>query len=79
MTPEEALRGYTNWSAFAAGWEDRTGVLKPGMWADFTVMDLDPLTVGESDPDRLLDGNILATIVGGTVAFDGMGDKVDSR
>jgi predicted amidohydrolase YtcJ len=72
MTPEEALRGYTNWSAFAAGWEDRTGVLRPGMWADITVMDLDPLVVGESDPGRLLAGSILATIVGGTVVFDGV-------
>ena len=74
MTPEEALRGYTNWSAFAAGWEDRTGVLTPGMWADITVMDLDPLAVGESDPGSLLDGKILATIVGGTVVFDGLTD-----
>jgi len=44
------------------------------MWADFTVMDLDPLTVGESDPGRLLDGGILATIIGGTVVFDGLTD-----
>lgn len=72
VTAEEALRGYTNWSAFAAGWEDRTGVLKPGMWADLTVMDLDPLALGETDPGRLLEGHILATIVGGTVAFDGL-------
>jgi predicted amidohydrolase YtcJ len=72
VTAEEALRGYTNWSAFAAGWEDRTGALKPGMWADITVMDLDPLALGETDPGRLLDGRILATIVGGTVVFDGL-------
>jgi predicted amidohydrolase YtcJ len=73
VTAEEALRGYTNWSALAAGWEDRTGVLKPGMWADITVMDLDPLALGETDPGRLLDGRILATIVGGSVQFDGLG------
>ena len=72
MTPEEALRGYTNWSALAAGWDDHTGILKPGMWADITVMDLDPLTLGQTDPGRLLDGHILATLVGGTVVFDGL-------
>jgi predicted amidohydrolase YtcJ len=70
MTAEEALRGYTNWSALAAGWEDRTGLLQPGRWADITVMDLDPLALGETDPGRLLDGRILATVVGGTVVFE---------
>jgi predicted amidohydrolase YtcJ len=70
MTPEEALRGYTNWSAYAAGWEERTGVLKPGLWADITVMDIDPLVVGETEPGRLLDGRILATIAAGTVVFE---------
>lgn len=70
MTAEEALRGYTSWSAFAAGWEDRTGVLKPGMWADMTVIDLDPLSVGETEPGRLLDGRVLSTIVAGTVVFE---------
>ncbi len=70
MTPEEALRGYTIWSAYAAGWEGQTGVLKPGMWADLTVTDTDVLAVGESDPGRLLDGRILATIIGGAVVFE---------
>jgi len=69
------LRGYTNWSALAAGWEDRTGVLKPGMWADITVIDIDPLALGESDPGGLLEGRILATIVGGQVAFDGLSSE----
>jgi predicted amidohydrolase YtcJ len=70
MTAEEALRGYTNWSAHAAGWEDRTGVLKPGMWADITVTDIDPLVVGESEPGRLLEGRIIATFVDGTAVFE---------
>jgi predicted amidohydrolase YtcJ len=70
MTAEEALRGYTSWSALAAGWEGRTGVLQPGQWADITVMDVDPLAVGETEPGRLLDGRILATVVAGTVVFE---------
>jgi predicted amidohydrolase YtcJ len=65
MTPEEAIRGYTSWSALAAGWDDRTGTIRSGQWADLTVIDIDPLVVGETDPGRLLDGRILATIVGG--------------
>jgi predicted amidohydrolase YtcJ len=70
MTAEEALRGYTNWSAYAAGWEDRTGVLQPGRWADMTVIDLDPLSTGETEPGRLLDGRVLSTIVSGAVVFE---------
>jgi hypothetical protein len=49
------------------------------MWADITVMDLDPLTVGESDPGRLLEGQILATVVGGRVVFDGLADNENRR
>jgi predicted amidohydrolase YtcJ len=71
MTAEEALRGYTSWSALAAGWDGRTGVLEPGKWADITVMDVDPLAVGETEPGRLLDGRILSTIVAGKVVFEG--------
>lgn len=70
MTPEEAVRGYTTWSAYAAHWEKETGVLAPGRWADLTVMDIDPLVLGESDPGAILDGTILATIVGGEIAYE---------
>ncbi len=69
MTPEEAVRGYTTWNAFVAGWEKESGVIAPGRWADLTVMDLDPLVVGATDPGRLLSGSILATIVGGRPVF----------
>jgi predicted amidohydrolase YtcJ len=69
MTPEEAARGYTTWNAYAAGWEKESGMLTPGRWADITVMDLDPLVVGATDPAKLLRGSILATIVAGRVAY----------
>ena len=69
MTPEEAVRGYTTWNAYAASWEKESGVLAPGRWADITVMDIDPLVVGATDPGKLLRGSILATIVGGKVAY----------
>ena len=70
LTPEEAVRGYTTWNAYAASWEKETGVLAPGRWADVTVMDVDPLVVGAADPGRLLGGKIVATIVGGKVAYE---------
>lgn len=68
LTPEEAVRGYTTWNAYAAFWERESGVLAPGRWADITVMDRDPLVLGTTDPGKLLGGKIVATIVGGKVA-----------
>jgi hypothetical protein len=74
MTAEEALRGYTAWAARAAHVEDTAGRLAVGLWADLTVMDIDPLAVGAQDPDRLFDGDILMTIVGGRVVHDAGGE-----
>jgi cytosine/adenosine deaminase-related metal-dependent hydrolase len=69
MSPEEAVREYTTWNAYAAGWDKEAGVIAPGRWADVTVMSVDPLVVGASDPGRLLRGSILATIVSGKVVY----------
>ncbi|HVQ28686.1 MAG TPA: amidohydrolase family protein [Vicinamibacteria bacterium] len=70
LTPEEAVRGYTTWNAYAAFWEKESGVLAAGRWADLTVMDIDPLVVGVVEPGRLLGGHIVATLVGGRVAYE---------
>lgn len=70
MTPEEAVRGYSTWAAFASFTETDTGVLAPGQWADITVMDLDPLVVGATRPDDLLKGTITLTMVGGHVVHE---------
>jgi predicted amidohydrolase YtcJ len=70
VTPEEAVRGYTIWGAYAAFAEKETGVLAPGRWADLTVMDVDPLSVGETEPERLLKGKIQATVVAGKLVHE---------
>ena len=70
MTPEEAIRGYTTWAAFASFVEDTRGNLASGLWADMTVMSIDPLVVGSTDADRLAQGRILMTIVGGRVVYE---------
>jgi len=67
MTPEEAVRAYSTWAAYAAFWEKETGVIAPGRWADITVMDIDPLSVGATDPGMLLKGNIRLTMVSGKI------------
>jgi hypothetical protein len=73
MTPEEALRGYTIWGAYSAFVENETGTLEPGKWADITVMDIDPLAVGKTNPDKLLEGKILLTMVAGNIVYDNLG------
>ena len=67
LTPEEALRGFTTWAAYAAFAEDQTGVLAPGRLADITVMDVDPLVAGSVTPEKLLKASIKTTIVGGVI------------
>jgi predicted amidohydrolase YtcJ len=70
MTPEEAVRGYTIWGAYAAGLDNEMGTLEVGKWADITVMDIDPLVVGDNMPEKLFEGNIVATIVGGAIVYE---------
>ena len=69
MTPEEALRGYTVWPAYASSREGLTGTIEPGKWADLTVLSIDPLNIGDSDPHALLDGEVLMAVVEGQIAW----------
>jgi hypothetical protein len=39
------------------------------MWADLTIMDLDPCVVGTEEPGALLNGSVLGTISRGTVIY----------
>jgi predicted amidohydrolase YtcJ len=71
MTPEEAVRGYSTWAAYASFTEQATGVLAPGRWADITALDIDPLIVGDSRPDELLNGRVRLTMVAGKVVHEG--------
>ena len=70
LTIDEVMRAYTRWPAHAAFREQYTGVIRPGMWADLTVMDIDPFQLADSDPGAILDGRILMTIVAGNIAAD---------
>jgi predicted amidohydrolase YtcJ len=71
LSPEEAVRGYTVWGAWAEFMERETGIIREGMRGDLTAMNIDPFVVGSSNPDRLLDGEILLTVVGGSVVYEG--------
>ena len=71
VTIDEAMRAYTHWSAYASFQETETGVIDVGRWADLTVMDIDPFVLSEENPDWLLEGRILMTIVDGRIVHDG--------
>lgn len=70
VTPEEAVRGYSTWAAYAAFAEGDRGTLAVGRAADITVMDIDPLVVGSTTPEALLNGAIRLTMVGGRIAHE---------
>jgi predicted amidohydrolase YtcJ len=57
-----ALQGFTSGAAYAAGMEDRLGILAPGYHADLLVLDDDPFNV---DAENLRDMLPLATMVAG--------------
>lgn len=72
MTPEEALRAYTIWAAYSGFQEEHIGSLEVGKLADITIIDIDVLNVGLTDPDKLWDGKILLTMVGGKVVYENL-------
>jgi predicted amidohydrolase YtcJ len=68
MSRLEALKSYTINGAYAAFEEDNRGSLKPGKFADITVLSKDILKVPE---DEIPTAKVVYTIVGGKVAYKG--------
>lgn len=58
----EAMQAYTSGAAYAAGIEDRLGMLKGGYLADLLLLETDPFTC---DPSELKDIAPQATMLGG--------------
>jgi predicted amidohydrolase YtcJ len=53
--------------AFATFEEDAKGAIRPGMLADFAILDEDPRSV---EPERLSEISVSATVIGGEFAFE---------
>ena len=68
VTPQEALKMFTIWPAYAAFQEAETGSIEVGKLADITIFGTDIMT---ADGPDVLDAKPILTIVGGRVAFDG--------
>jgi predicted amidohydrolase YtcJ len=67
LTREEALRSMTLDAAYGSFEEEEKGSITPGRMADLVVLSQDILTVPD---DRLLQTQILATMVDGRLAFE---------
>ncbi|MES3033788.1 MAG: amidohydrolase [Gemmatimonadota bacterium] len=67
MTAEEAVRGYTSWSAFAGFDEGDAGTIAVGRRADFTVLDVDPFR--SAAPAKLLRGQVRLTVSRGRITY----------
>ena len=62
ISVEDALRSYTINNAYAAFWENKTGSITVGKYADFTVHSVNFLTAA---PEELLNSKVLRTVVAG--------------
>ncbi len=70
LTIEEAIEAYTKNAAWATFDEDNKGTLTPGKLADIAVFDTDLIDAGHNDPAKLLDAEVLYTIVGGKIVYE---------
>ena len=66
LTPYEALKGITIWSAYQHFEEDTKGTLEEGKLADLVILDKNPLKVSESEIKNII---VLETIKEGTTVF----------
>jgi len=67
LTPLQALEAYTLGSATAVFEEDAKGSITLGKLADFAVLDQDIAAIA---PEAIAETSVVATIVGGVLAFD---------
>lgn len=65
MTPEEAVRGYTAWAAFAGFDEEQAGTIAVGKRADLTALSVDPFHLAA--PRDLLRNVVQLTVSRGRV------------
>jgi len=67
LTIDQAIAAYTSGSAYAQFAERDKGMLQPGMWADFVVLDRDITRVPAPE---ILPTRVLRTVVAGKTVFE---------
>lgn len=68
LTVHEAIHAYTLGAAYAAGEEAEKGSLQPGKLADMVVLSRDITAI---PPEEILHTEVVLTIVGGRIVYDG--------
>ncbi len=71
LTIEEAIAAATKDPAWACFEEDIKGTLTPGKLADIAVIDTNLVEAGNENPSALLDSQVLYTIAGGKIVYEG--------
>lgn len=71
ITPKQALEAYTINAAFQFGMEKDAGSLEAGKFADFVVLDKNPLKI---DPDEIRNIRVLVTVRGGLITYSDIPD-----
>lgn len=66
ISREAALRGMTEWAAWAAFEDEQKGTLTPGKWADFVILDQDLMTAPAA---QLREAKVLGTYIQGEKVF----------
>lgn len=74
ITVEQALRAYTVEGAYASFEENLKGRLKPGMLADFVLIDRDLTAIA---PATIRDAQVLKTAVGGRLVYSAAPAEVE--
>ncbi len=72
LSVAEAIRAYTLENAYAAFWDDRTGSLTPGKYADVIILDRDLLRVPPGARSRR---RACLTILAGRVVYERPGAR----
>ena len=65
----QALHAVTINPAFQNKISDRIGSIETGKYADFVILDDDPIAVAEADPTKLSDIRVASTIVSGDLKY----------
>ena len=67
VTPQEGLKMFTAWPAYAGFQENKLGTIEVGKAADFTIFDTDIMTANGPD---ILKAQTVMTMVDGKIAFE---------
>jgi predicted amidohydrolase YtcJ len=65
LTAEQALAGYTSSAVWLLHMEKDAGTLEVGKYADFTILDANPLKV---DVEKIKDIGVVGTVLAGNAA-----------